>query len=319
MNQQPSISVVIPVKNEGKRIRACIDGILSQTVDVLEIIVIDSGSTDDTLQILAEYPIVKVIEIPGSEFNHGTTRNLGVEATKGEFVLLTVGDARAFNSDWIAELLKGFIDDEVVAVCGQQVVSHDAENNPMDWHMPISEPVLTRVQFKQPSFSELSPAEKYKACHLDDVTALYRREALVQLPFKKITYGEDMLWCKEALEQGYAIVYNYKAKVFHYHLENAEYTFKITFTKCYFVYTQFRHLMGASRLTLLDKVKLIRSLFLRLGFKPLTILKWYFYNRNNQKECLKALELFNSNVDQGLDRLRDLHSKYCGKPPIPVK
>ena len=120
----PTVSVIIPVRNEAKRIRQCIEGILKQTVPVQEIIVIDSGSTDGTLEVLAEFPEVDVVEIDGSTFNHGLTRNLGVERATGEFCQLTVGDAYAYNDVWLEEMLKGFLDDEVMAVCGQQVVDH---------------------------------------------------------------------------------------------------------------------------------------------------------------------------------------------------
>ena len=50
----PNISVVIPVKNEAGKIRECIEGILSQSIPVLEIIVVDSGSTDGTIEILQD-------------------------------------------------------------------------------------------------------------------------------------------------------------------------------------------------------------------------------------------------------------------------
>ncbi len=102
----PTISVVIPVKNEGAKIRACIEGILSQTVPVLEIIVIDSGSTDGTIDILRGYKKVKLLQIPSSEFNHGQTRNFGVAHASGEFVLLTVGDARAWDENWIKKFIR---------------------------------------------------------------------------------------------------------------------------------------------------------------------------------------------------------------------
>jgi glycosyltransferase involved in cell wall biosynthesis len=52
--QERTISVVIPVRNEAEKIATCIDGILSQTVAVSEIIVVDSGSTDGTLEILTK-------------------------------------------------------------------------------------------------------------------------------------------------------------------------------------------------------------------------------------------------------------------------
>ena len=136
-NKFPSVSVIIPVKNEAVKIRACIDGILSQTVPVAEIIVIDSGSTDETVAILRSYKEVTLIEIPGTEFNHGATRNLGVSKATGEFVLLTVGDARPYNNFWIEELLNGFVDEEVAGVCGQQVVPHETDKNPVEWFRPV--------------------------------------------------------------------------------------------------------------------------------------------------------------------------------------
>src|SRR5688572_2468272 len=108
MKTHPEISVVIPVKNEGAKIRACIEGILSQSIPVKEIIVIDSGSTDGTVEILREYEKVKLLEISSSTFNHGETRNLGVRHASGEFVVLTVGDARAYDQYWIQHLLEGF-------------------------------------------------------------------------------------------------------------------------------------------------------------------------------------------------------------------
>ena len=104
----PTVSVVMPVKNEALKIKACIESILAQTVPVNEIIVVDSGSADGTLEILELFPQVQVFKIPSSEFNHGLTRNLGVSMATGEFVILTVGDAQPANEFWIEELLKGF-------------------------------------------------------------------------------------------------------------------------------------------------------------------------------------------------------------------
>ena len=72
-----------------------------------EIIVIDSGSTDRSLEIVRRYP-VRLIEIPASEFNHGSTRNLGVRAAKGEYVVMTVQDALPGSDDWLELFLAGF-------------------------------------------------------------------------------------------------------------------------------------------------------------------------------------------------------------------
>ena len=225
----PTVSVIIPVRNEAKRIKQCIEGILKQTVPVHEIIVIDSGSTDGTLDILAEFPQVDLIEIDGSTFNHGLTRNLGVERATGEFCQLTVGDAYAYNEFWLEEMLKGFVDDEVMAVCGQQVVDHLPENNPIQWFRPI-DPIsrLKRIQFTNEAWSKLSNQERRDASRWDDVNAMYKRSSLIAMPFEKTGYSEDLIWANNALEQGWAICQNHNSRVYHFHYETREFRFKRT-------------------------------------------------------------------------------------------
>ncbi|MEO7684544.1 MAG: glycosyltransferase family 2 protein, partial [Gemmatimonadaceae bacterium] len=186
-----SVSVVIPVRNEAARIAACIEGVLAQTVHVSEIIVVDSGSTDGTLDILSRYPRVRVIEIDPADFNHGDSRNLGVQNVTSDWVVLTVGDARPADTWWIERLLEGVTDDDIVGVCGAQVVPHERDANPVEWFRPVSEPTLRRFQFSSAEeFDRLSAAEKLAACGWDDVTALYRREVLLRIPFRRTTFAE---------------------------------------------------------------------------------------------------------------------------------
>jgi len=91
---QPKISIIIPVKNGISTIEACLSEIFKQTlISDTEVIIIDSGSTDSTLEIVKKYPII-LHQIPPEEFGHGKTRNLGVSIAKGEFVVMTVQDAR---------------------------------------------------------------------------------------------------------------------------------------------------------------------------------------------------------------------------------
>jgi rhamnosyltransferase len=314
----PAISVVIPVKNEASKISVCIDGILSQTVPVKEIIVIDSGSTDGTVQLLKNYEQVTLFEIPGAEFNHGETRNLGVSKATGEFVLLTVGDARPFNEYWIEELLKGFIDEAVAGVCGQQVVPHEKDKNPVDWFRFFSEPELTRYQFTKDEFEKLSANDKKNVCGWDDVTAMYRRNALVKIPFRKTSYSEDAIWAKDALRNGYAIVYNYKARVFHYHLEDADFTLKRTFTTMYFRYRHFGFLYEKPAISLLNRLRLLKVLVKNLGINS-SVFKWYRYNVLNHKAAKDAHTLFMKSLAAGEEELDRQHQQLCGTPPIPLK
>lgn len=319
MVNNKTVSVVIPVKNEAKKIRACIEGILSQTVDVLEIIVIDSGSTDGTLDILKAYEKVKIVEIPGSEFNHGLTRNLGVEQAKGEFVLLTVGDAEPYDENWIQHLLDGFIDDSVAGVCGMQVVPHDLDKNPADWYRPISDPIIKPYSYPNGAFDKLSPAEKKLACGWDDVTAMYRKDLKLTMPFEKTTYAEDAIWAKQALKAGYTIVYNTAARVYHYHLEDADFAFKRTYTVMYYRYKNFGIIPQVPDFGLISSLKLINILRKSDKVSLADKLKWWNYNQTTRNGIKKAAIAVKGALDKGEEFLDAEHQRLCGKPPIPRK
>lgn len=316
----PSVSVIIPVKNEANKIRACIDGILSQTVPVAEIIVIDSGSTDDTVSILRSYKEVTLIEIPGAEFNHGETRNLGISRASSEFVLLTVGDARPYNNYWIEELLNGFVDEEVAGVCGQQVIPHEPDKNPVEWFRPVDEPKLKRYQFEDVAdFEALSPLEKKRVCGWDDVNAMYRRSVMLKLPYRKVSYAEDLLWCKDALLNGYAVVFNYASRVFHYHLENADFTYKRTFTVSYYRYKAFDYIPTVQPQSLRSKLSIVKLILFERSLSVNRKLYWLRYNFQNRNAIQNAVADFIAWQLKGDALLDEQHVKICGKPPVPLK
>lgn len=234
------ISIVIPVKNGAQTIANCLDGIKKQTLyEQCEIIVIDSGSTDSTLDILKNYQI-RLYQIPPKEFSHGATRNYGVSLAKGEYVVMTVQDAVPANEFWLENMVRHFKDEEVAGVCGQQIVPHDPDKNPHQWFRPQSEPSIREVQFKNAgTFKALSPKEQRAHCLWDDVTAMYRKSILEQITFQPVMFGEDMLWAKEALTKGYKLVYDTSARVEHYHHHSPEYTYRRTLIVWFYIYKNF--------------------------------------------------------------------------------
>jgi rhamnosyltransferase len=236
----PLISVVIPVKNGARWLRDLLEHLHSQTLaQTMEIIVIDSGSTDESISICREYHAI-VHEIAPSTFNHGLTRNLGVDLSKGEFVLMTVQDALPVENTFLEELIKGFKDDSVVAVCGLQVVPALSDTSPLSWHRPISPPEISYYEFDNLSaFDSLGPQEKRYVCRWDDVCAMYRRSVISKLRFPEISFGEDMAWCKEALRRGYKICYHPAAKVYHHHHESGDILYRRFFAEYFSAYQLF--------------------------------------------------------------------------------
>src|SRR5674476_149496 len=85
-SQEPCVSILILTKNGEKTIGECLEGLLKQSFRDFEILIVDSGSRDNTLQIASRYP-VRVVKIPQTEFHHAKTRSLAVSLSKGRFVV----------------------------------------------------------------------------------------------------------------------------------------------------------------------------------------------------------------------------------------
>jgi glycosyltransferase involved in cell wall biosynthesis len=111
----PFVSVVIPTLQEGKYLRRCLDSLANQSFPHHEIIVVDGGSTDDTLAIARSFG-VRVILAPGSTII--TARQLGVESAAG--IIIVGADADTFYpADYIAHVVADFArDPRIVAVGG---------------------------------------------------------------------------------------------------------------------------------------------------------------------------------------------------------
>ncbi|MBR8535738.1 glycosyltransferase [Carboxylicivirga sediminis] len=216
--KEPSISIIIPVKNGIATIRQCLDAIYSQTlIKSSEVIIIDSGSTDGTLDIISQYP-VRLVQIPPEDFNHGTTRNYGVSLAKGDYIMMTVQDAIASDDYWLETMHSHFSDDNVAGVCGMQMIQKLQSINPFEWTRTVNPPRIRAYQFKNISnYNALSANKKREICGWDNVNSMYRKSVLTSYPFEPVKFGEDIRWAISILKEGYKIIYDPHAKVAHYH------------------------------------------------------------------------------------------------------
>lgn len=318
---QPLISIVIPVKNGDKWIESCLYAIMQQTLfSESEIIILDSGSNDRTLDLLKKFP-VRIFHITPDEFNHGQTRNFGVEQSKGKYVVMTVQDAEAANPYWLQGLVDGFRDERVVGVCGMQIVPNEPSKNPIAWFRPVSPPQTISYTFSNPKmFIDLSPKEKSYICRWDNVNAAYRRDILIALPFKRVDYGEDATWCYEALLGGYSIMYNPHACVYHYHNEDFQYTLKRKLASIFLRYRLFNYVPIRPTFSFKEKLSIIRILLFKSGKLNFSEIKyWWIYNKKRFEASLYAYNLFMEAHKNGDVSLTELYMKFCSAPPIAIK
>ena len=99
------VSIVIPTKNGGDRLKEVLEAVFSQKTEYkYEVICVDSGSTDNTLNIIKNFPCI-LYEIKPDEFGHGKTRNYGAAKGTGEYIMFLTQDATPVNNCWIQNMI----------------------------------------------------------------------------------------------------------------------------------------------------------------------------------------------------------------------
>ena len=119
------VVVIIPTCNAGLEFSNALS-ILCHQSQKLNVLIVDSSSDDETLDIARKYK-VQVIEIPRHSFNHGGTRQMAIDSLGGiDIAVFLTQDAILTDADSIRNILKPFHDNDVVAVCGRQLPRKEA-------------------------------------------------------------------------------------------------------------------------------------------------------------------------------------------------
>jgi rhamnosyltransferase len=222
----PEVSIVVPTRNGAATLPALIEALASQQdAAARELIVVDSGSTDGTMDLIRA-TADHVIEVAPDHFNHGTSRNLGVGRASGRFVVLTVQDARPVTRDWLTHLLAPLRrDDRVAGVFARQVPHPDASvvarAQLSRWE--ASQPTARVVTLDPETFARLAPADRLRQCAFDNVCSAVRRTVWEASPFRETPIAEDLEWSRNVLLAGHAIAYAPEAVVEHSHDRGARY------------------------------------------------------------------------------------------------
>jgi len=199
-------SIVIPTYNGGKTI-----GRLLKTISLLsdnytkELVVIDSGSNDNTLKVVNKYRATfirtKIIHIDKSDFNHGITRNLAVKQATGKYICFLSQDACLLNRKMFSILLNDFQSyKKVVAVFGPHLPYESSSfiqqlEVTCRWErfQRILKDQKIWVQNLENNLIPLTKNTETLWYALSNTAACYLKSFLLENPFPKTKYGEDML------------------------------------------------------------------------------------------------------------------------------
>jgi rhamnosyltransferase len=233
------VSVVIPTKNAGPLFRDTLEALRRQKYkDAIELVFVDSGSTDDTINMAEAYGAA-VKSIPPQEFDHGLTRNLGIEMATGEIIILLSQDAIPGDDYLVQNFVDAFDDPQVAGAYARQVPREDADiltkRNLNNW---LTGRTVEEVRWIKDwdSYKKLSPMKRHHFYNFDDVCSAIRKSVWRSIPFRASDFGEDIDWSQRILEAGWKIAYWPKSYVIHSHARSVPYEYKRnlqTFKKLY--------------------------------------------------------------------------------------
>ena len=217
----PLVSIVVPTRNGAATLPALLDAIAGQRVAwPFEVVAVDSGSTDGTAELLRDR-VDRVITIAPHEFDHGLTRNLGIEQARGELVVLMVQDAVPASDTWLAALAGPFAADATLAGVYARQLPHPgasaiARHYLAQW-AASSNVARTEEVASAGEFARLDPMAKLARCTFDNVCSCIRRPVWARHPFRSTPIAEELEWSREVLLAGYRLAFVPAAAVFHSH------------------------------------------------------------------------------------------------------
>jgi len=216
---EKKVSILIRTKNEERYIGQTLSVLFSQTYKNFEVLIVDSGSTDRTLEIAGEYP-VKIYEIKPEDFTYGYSLNYGFQRATGQYVVNLSAHALPLSNDWLEILIADFVDYKVAAVMSNNLPCPDC--NPFDRRGLLKKYNIPKQEIKggPPSYI------------FANYCSVIRKSVWEKVPYdEKLSYAEDHDWALKIGELGYKIIYEPGAETYHSHNETLKQIYRRSYSE----------------------------------------------------------------------------------------
>jgi glycosyltransferase involved in cell wall biosynthesis len=201
----PTTSAVIRALNEERYIGRLLAGLAHQTVQLDEIILVDSGSTDATVDIAERFGAT-IVRIPKEKFSFGRSLNWGCHAATGDVLFMMSAHVYPVYDSYVEHMLRPFERDETAVVYGRQVG---------DSRTKYSESRIMLKWFPEESIWDQGHPFSNNA------NAAVRRTVWDELRYdEELTGLEDLEFANRAIGKGHAVSYVAEAPVVHVHEES---------------------------------------------------------------------------------------------------
>ncbi|MEI8342607.1 MAG: glycosyltransferase family A protein [Verrucomicrobiota bacterium] len=213
----PPISIVMRSKNDGPLIGAVLRSVYDQDYPGgVELVHIDSGSTDDTVEIINSTHPWKLIQIKAEEYVPGVVLNRGMRESRSEWVVFLNSDAEPVNRSWLSELIAAAQAQEKTGTAfSRQVPRPDCQAvYAFDYDRCFGP---ERESANWPHFFSM-------------VSCIVNRQAWEEQPFREdLQYAEDDEWSRRLKDHGWGVAFAEKSLAIHSH----NYTFKQAYKRAY--------------------------------------------------------------------------------------
>ena len=244
-------SIVIRAYNESRHLGRLLEGLKQQTMQSVEIILVDSGSTDETVSIAESYG-ARVVHIPPQEFTFGRSLNLGLNAATHNLVVIASAHIYPVYPDWLERLLEPFADPRLALTYGKQrgdpASAATMRNQPQTTKFSEHE-IFARWFPEQPDLNQSHP-------FCNNANAAIRKSLWVEHPYDETLTGlEDLAWAKWALSRAYRLAYVPAAEIIHLHNETPAGVFNRYRREA----IAFKHIYPAAHFSLYDLMRMLFS------------------------------------------------------------
>jgi rhamnosyltransferase len=227
------IPIIIPTRNAGRSIGEVLEAIAAQEGPFLpEVIAIDSGSSDGTLERLNRYG-ARVLSVSPAAFNHGKTRNEALKHARGECAVLLVQDAIPASPRWLSALVEPLLQDSSLAGTFARQLPDTRASCVTAHYLShwIAAREVGRVvgPLNAETFARMSPSERHVACAFDNVCSSIRLSVWKKHPFATTPIAEDLQWARDVLFAGHKLAYVPDAVVRHSHERSIAYELQRTY------------------------------------------------------------------------------------------
>lgn len=229
----PSASIIIRSLNEENTLGHVLSSLRVQDIEPLDVIIVDSGSVDSTLEIASSWG-AQAVSIPKEGFSYGHALNLGFSMAGGEVLISLSAHAIPRDTKWLSKLLRNFLKSNIVAASSRIL--------PVAKHFQ-SILVGTRFLFR-------NRRVRNNPSLLWNTSAAYLKEIWKEIPFNEQLAGcEDRDWALRALSLGYEFIYEPESVIFHYHSEStSDFTRRLYNTLIVRIGLTFRNLLSIEHL-----------------------------------------------------------------------